>query len=213
MSFRAIAAALAAGHAAVAIAAPIHEYKADDGSGSINHGLAFTGQVMWGNYFEVEENCNLITSVSVAFGNIPAGRSVQVLVFDDPDDDQNPSNATLVGSGSGLTAEPKTNTYIQFPITTPATVSGGFFVAAIMDVTIGEAPPRSDPQSNSGRSWLIANPGTIDLQNMAASAMYLNLQAVGPMTTMVRAHAVPAPGAAILLALGACIGIGRRRPS
>lgn len=188
------------------------EYRLDDGTGSVNIGPSqFSGQMLWGNYFEVEPGFDRIASISVAFGNIEVGRIVELLVFDDPDNDGDPGNAVLVDRSAGLTDLPRTNTFVDFGMN-GGSVSGGFFVAALMDLDVAELPGRIDPQTRAGRSWLALDPGGIDLGAIGASQVYLNLeQNAAPGTFMVRAVGVPSGGAGVLGGAGAVLLLRRHR--
>jgi hypothetical protein len=195
--------------------AGLFEYAADDGSGSINIGPSFDAEMLWGNYFAAEPGFGTITAVSIAFGSIEAGRPIDLLVFDDPDDDGDPGNAVLVAQHAAVTMPGGLNEFIDYAID-PVNVTGGFFIAAKMQVTNADRPARLDPQTISGQSWLyFDDPITgIDLDDLGGSPFVLNMDdAPFPGTWMVRATAVPGPGAGagipgMLLLAGAG---GRRR--
>lgn len=191
-------------------AAASFEYVADDGTGSVNVGPAIDGQMLWGNYFYAEPDRDIITTISVAFGNIAIGREVTLLLFDDPDNDGNPDNATLLTQTTGLTDLPQSNEFIDFAIT-PTQVTGGFFVAAMMDIVVGDRPGRLDPQTVTGQSWISAGP-SVDLNNLGGSLIYLNMQnnAV-PGNWMVRATAIPSPAGLAVLLCGTLAARRRRR--
>jgi len=196
------------------------QYGYDDGTGSVNIGPAFLGQMLWGNYFYTQSSGGIaqdtITQVSVAFGNIAVGRTVTLCVFEDPDADGDPANAVIRATASGLTSLPRTNTFINYDVAATKISSGAFFVAALMDITststtsAGDRPGRLDPQTNSGRSWYFAD-SVMNLNNLGGSPISLNManNAI-PGTWMVRATAIPAPGAAAGVVL-ALVGFRRRR--
>lgn len=192
------------------------QYSYDDGAGSVNNGPAFLGQMLWGNYFFTGSVGGIaqdtVTQVSVAFGNIAVGRTVTLCVFEDLDADGDPRNAVLRASSTGLTALPRTNTFIDYNVNPTKITSGAFFVAALMEITdinlgsSGDRPGRLDPQTNSGHSWYFAD-SVINTGNLGASAFALNMaNNVIPGTWLVRATAVPSPmslGPLGLLALAA----------
>lgn len=188
--------------------AGIFEYAADDGTGSINIGPSFNAEMLWGNYFTAAPGHDTITTIRIAFGSIDAGRPIDLLLFDDPDDDGNPANAVLVTQTTALTNPAGLNAFTDYAID-PTAVSGGFFVAAKMMVTTADRPARLDPQSITGQSWLFFA-DQIPLDNLGSSPFVLNMNnAPFPGTWMLRAQAVPAaPSALALLALA---GGGRRR--
>ena len=186
------------------------QYAHDDGAGLVNIGPVFDGQLLWGNYFFAQPGAAWITTISVAFGNIAPGRDVTLLLFEDPDDDADPSNAQLLTTASGLTALPQSNAYIDFAIT-PTEVSGGFFVAALMSYSAGEAPARLDESTNSGFSWIAAD-GVIDPDDLSGSFIWFNMQNNAiPGTWMVRATGKPVPAPGWALALAALLPAAQRR--
>jgi len=198
---------------ATAPAANAFEYKLDDGSGNYTIGPSqFDAEMLWGNYFDAEPGYEIITSISVSFAtSVPLGREVSVLLFDDPDDDLDPTNAMLVAQGTGLTAAAPVNTFLSSDIPdTP--ITGGFFVGVLMDLAQHETPARLDPQSQHSRSWLFFD-GAIDLNNLASAPVIYNM-ADTPFngSWMVRAVGVPEPGAAVYgLAIAISMAICRRR--
>ena len=195
------------------------QYSYDDGTGSVNNGPSFLGQMLWGNYFFTSTvggvTQDTVTQVSVAFGNIAVGRTVTLCVFEDLDADGDPRNAVLRATSTGLTSLPRTNTFINYDVNPTKITSGAFFVAALMDITdtslgsSGDRPGRLDPQTNSGRSWYFAD-STINTGNLGGSAFALNMaNNVIPGTWLVRATAVPTP--ASLAPLGLIALAARRR--
>jgi hypothetical protein len=195
------------------------QYSYDDGTGSVNNGPSFVGQMLWGNYFYTSSvggiTQDTVTQVSVAFGNIAIGRTVTLCVFEDLDADGNPGNAVLRATTTGLTNLPRTNTFINYNVAPTKITSGAFFVAALMDITntslgsSGDRPGRLDPQTNSGRSWYFAD-STINTGNLGGSAFALNMaNNVIPGTWLVRATAIPSP--ASLAPLGLLALVSRRR--
>ncbi|MDX9976256.1 MAG: hypothetical protein RBU21_24990 [FCB group bacterium] len=188
------------------------EYALDDGTGNWTIGPSqFDAQMMWGNYFDVENGFSTITSISVSFASgVPVGRPVSLLLFDDPTDDLDPRDAVLVSQAVGTTAAAEPNTFFTFAIP-DADVAGGFFVAALMDLFQHEIPARMDPQNPRGRSWLFFD-GEIDLDDLGSAPVIYNM-ALTPFNGnwMVRAQAVPEPGAALIMLVGAArLGRGRR---
>ncbi|MBL0927911.1 MAG: hypothetical protein IBJ11_09715 [Phycisphaerales bacterium] len=217
----ALAAIVAATPALPAAAQVLYAY--DDGTGSGNNGYSPTfnpGQYLWGNAFTTQPGGEMITSIRVAFGNIAAGRPVDLLLFSIPDADGfNPRTATLLSRTSAITANTNITNQGQnisndYPIT-PTAVSGNFFVAALMNLVGGETPGRFDNQSAAfgARSW-VAVDQTINLSNLGASPIYFNLVAPNfPRATfMIRAVGVPAPSAAAPMLAGVALLARRRRP-
>jgi hypothetical protein len=179
--------------------ADAYEYALDDGDGEINIGPALDADVLWGNYFFVEGGFDTVTTVRVALGTIPAGRDIELLVFDDPDDDLDPANAVPVASLPAQTFADEPNDHFYEYDLPDVAVSGGFFVAARMQLAVGDRPARLDSSTVLGRSWLMYG-DPIDPNGLGASPFILNMDdAPFPGTWMVRATAVPAPGGGLLL--------------
>lgn len=215
---------LLVGAAALAVsavpAAASFEYAYDDGSGSSNIGpSAFSAQMLWGNYFEVQGAFNRITEISISFTtSLSAGLPVTLMIFDDPDNDLDPRNATLLATTDRLTEDTLPNTFATY--TFPETVvSGGFFVAALMDLQQGQAAARMDGNNNVGRSWTFFD-GAIDSGNLAGSPLIFSPNGTSfsgtnanpfPGVYMIRATAVPSPGSSALLLTAIGLAAMRRR--
>ncbi len=173
-------------------------YALDDGTGSVNIGPTFPAEFMWGNVFDASPAGRLITKISVAYGALPAAPApatpVRLYLFEDPTDDLDPRDAILVATTTGLSDQPRTNVFIDYPIT-PTVVRGTFFVAASCQVDGSSLrPARLDPQSiaQAARAWVFgADTFTFPaptLPNLGGSPYILNIsQNVVRGTFLVRA--------------------------
>ncbi len=148
-----------------AIAGPETEYLEDDGVSSILLGPPSSFEefgdidMLWGNYYFTNDASELVTLVSFGMGSMSAGDQVHVWVFDDPDDDADPTNAVPLFNATMTAAN------LGFGFNTLAIpnveVSGGFFVAvghlALLTYPGGSpdypAPARFDPDGRADRSW------------------------------------------------------------
>lgn len=206
----------AAGWAAGGVG-PSFTYAAEDGGTSDSSLSQFDANATWGNYFTVEPGFGTIAAIEVglALGFMDAGRAVELLVYDDPDDDGDPTNATLVSrtsAGAILTPDNEPASYAIDPVE----VSGGFFVAINMDGFRGEPIFRSDFNpldpgfTPSTTSWTFYNPvGTPQLD--LGSSLFIGFNGdFGLGTWVVRAVGVPSPGALGVLGV-AGVMVGRRR--
>ncbi|MCA9068276.1 MAG: hypothetical protein KDA84_05105 [Planctomycetaceae bacterium] len=205
------AAAIVALVTIAASSANAFEYAIDDGSGNYTIGPSqFDAQMLWGNYFDAVPDQETITSISVSFaGSVPLDRQVSVLLFEDPTDDLDPTDASLVAQGSGLTAAAPVNSFLEFDI--PDTqVDGGFFVGVLMDLAQHETPARMDPQNPQGRSWLFFD-GEIDLGDLSSAPIIYNM-ANTPFNGnwMVRATGVPEPNSLFYVVTLGVIALLRR---
>ncbi len=213
----------------------INEYTLDDGVGEANIGLnGAASSIAWLNRFTVSGGNSTITDIRIAFGtNNPAvggtpfnGVPVTAYLWSDPNNDGNPSDAVVLASAAGITANSLTDIFNVFTI--PATNVGpdgtNFFVGAILTQAgllgtgPGSFPCRQDNTPVSqGRSWIAGNVSAVPVNpNSLGAGNAINAAIVdsfGPTLAgdwMIRASAVPAPGTLALLGLGGLV-IGRRR--
>ncbi len=192
-------------------------YAAEDGGTSDSSLSQFDANATWGNYFFAQPGFERISAIQVAFARnfADAGRSVELLVYDDADNDGDPTNATLVSrttAGAILTADGEPAEYAINAVD----ISGGFFIAINMDALQGEPVFRSDfnlldPDfTPSTTSWTFYNPvGTPQLD--LGSSLFVGFNGdFGLGTWVVRAVGVPSPGAIGVLGV-AGVMVGRRR--
>jgi hypothetical protein len=214
----ALSAGLLAG-AAPAFAAAVYQYDDGQTDTAIGPPSSFSAdpQTGWGNYFTAVPGGEVITNVSIAFGPTwPTRGPVNVYLFDDPDDDFNPGNATLLASTTLTPATIGLSAFNDFPIT-PTAVSGGFFVLATTDTAKGQDRPAAQDTSAgapTNRSWLIYNPRTVGINTTTLSAnAYFQPAANATVIDgvfMIRANGVPEPTALSLLA-APLLALCRRR--
>jgi len=142
------------------------DYTLDTGVGNFNIGPSqFDANMTWMNSFDTIEGGELITQVSVSFGDIEdddgiAGSDiVTIAILNDPTDDHDPSDATLLSTSTGTWAEVGFSNFIDYDIE-PTEVDGVFFVAVMMDVRERANPASMDPNSPSAgtQSWMYYNP-------------------------------------------------------
>ena len=207
---RLVAIAIVASMACLSVSADF-EYALDDGAGNWSIGPSqWDAELLWGNCFDVVPGFETIDSISMSFApDVPEGREVTFVLFEDPTDDYDPSDAIPLAQTTGLTRQGEPNEFIVFDI--PDTVvSGVFFVAGTMFLAQHEHGPRMDPDTQAGRSWLFFD-SEIDLNDLGGSPLYYNM-ANTPFngTWMVRAQAIPEPGAAACLLLLATLAMRRR---
>ena len=138
-------------------------YQLDDGTGNnAGPGSTAVGALTWGNVFDAAAGGEVITSVSVAFGGVPAGQTVTVMLFEDPNDDGDPRDGVLLSCATALPAATLSNTFTTIPIT-PTRVSGKFYVAvrSLLGATRNFARLDPTPPSNAQgfRTWLFWSQG------------------------------------------------------
>ena len=123
---------------------------------------------MWLNCFDAVAGSEEITSVDVAWGPMTDGDASTVLVYQDPNNDGDPSDAVLLTTADTTVANAGTDTFTTVPIT-PVTVSGKFFVGVLVrDLGANDAPPAIDTDSSAERSWIVGSytAGGLDTNNL-----------------------------------------------
>jgi MYXO-CTERM domain-containing protein len=210
------------------------EYSIDDGMAESIAGFnGANSSIAWLNQFTVTGGLSTITAVSIAFGqNFPPppngtpldGAPLTVFIWADPNNDGNPSDAVVLHSVNGVVANSGTDIFnsYAFPNINVGPNGTSFFIGAIITQTdlagtpSAALPARLDttPPSHM-RSWLAANQNAtpVNPNSLGAGNTY-NVQLLDdismPGNWMIRASAIPAPGALALLGLGG-LGAARRR--
>ncbi|MBK7875355.1 MAG: hypothetical protein IPJ77_06335 [Planctomycetes bacterium] len=129
----------------------------------------------------------LVSSISVAWGapfapaaNNPAnGGTATVAIWDDPNDDGDPTDAVLVQQQTATIAFTGTDTLELTPLSPPVAMTGVFFIGAVYTTPattgLNNAPfPRDNDSCGyaTRRSWLCLNQATtFDLTNLGANSV------------------------------------------
>ena len=144
-------------------------YSLDDGSNEGALGIGANADVFWLNAFEAQEGGTTITAISSAFGSSQSvGSNVEFLLYEDPNDDGNPTDANLLQTVS-TTMEVSGGGNFQIEPIPPTQVEGVFFVAALVPST-PNFPAPLDESSNQGASWFAsAEAGTFDPSDLSGS--------------------------------------------
>ena len=197
-------------------------YSKDDGvsENDLGGGPPHPADLWWAQGFTVQPGCELITSIEIAFGNMPDGLNVQLLLYDDPTNDLNPSDAVLLTSTLTTSMFSNTDTFVSVPIT-PTTVSGDFFVGALTSNTSTQFPLALDQTMSAMSLWVAENTngvGTIDPMNVGGTSTFgpALADSVGfPGNALIRATGVPEPGTSAMVCLGWSVlaQLRKRRPS
>ena len=196
-------------------------YAADDGTAETAIGLSNGGVFAAINHFAVMGGNNLITSVDVSWGagggtgvvaNMPF--NIYVWANNGPGTDPTGANSTLLFSASALIdgSNIDNNTFQSVAVPNIA-VGASFFVGMSIAHATGVYPigiDLSDPIL-LGTSWG-AGGDSFDPSNVNfAGGDSLDLATLGFGNVMIRANAIPAPGAAALLGLAGLVATRRRR--
>lgn len=180
------------------------QYSLDDGLGSSNLAPSFACEFLWGNIFDVQPGSETINKISVAYGTIaaPEARPVTVYLYQMVSTND-PTDAVLVATSTGLSGLPRSNTFIDYVIP-PTTVHGQFFAAVSMQIpgTTAIIPARYDRDGapNSNRSWFFAADSFLTMP--LGDAPFFNSMNNNFIqgTFMVRASGVPSPATGFVLA-------------
>jgi hypothetical protein len=158
----------------------------DDGSSENSVGLTAGGALMWMVGFGAGQPSTTMSSIETCFGSpsFPGGYAPQgpvtVAVYDDPNDDGDPTDGVFVTSATAAVSPGSLDTDVFQSIALPAsvTVNGIFFVTATVVHAAGEFPGPLD-QSGGGSvcggggnpgSWVCGNTtGTMNFNNLAAN--------------------------------------------
>lgn len=154
--------------------------RLDDGSSEFGFGLGVPGTICWLQTYGSIGTQALVTQVSGAFGSLatpgfgpPVGRAVDVLVWEDPTDDRDPSDAVLLYQGTGAVSNVDNDVLDVFPVT-PTIVNGIYFVGLGMAASDTEFPAAFDDNLNcvvGATGWAVADsPGPVDYTNLANPA-------------------------------------------
>jgi uncharacterized protein (TIGR03382 family) len=198
-------------------------YSWDDGTAENSVGLTNGGVIAGINAFAVTGGDNVITSVDVAWGTplfaglngIVAGTPFNYYVWSSTGTN-NPTGAgsTLLFSGTSTidALNIDNNTFQSLAVPSIAISSAIFFVGVDIAHTAGQFPIAVDQTAPTfgGASWAAGgasfNPNAVGFGTGGA----LDISTLSLGNWMIRANAVPTPGALALLGMGGLV-IGRRR--
>jgi MYXO-CTERM domain-containing protein len=198
-------------------------YAWDDGTAENSVGLQNGGVLAAINAFPVIGGDNVITSVDVAWGTpafagqngIVAGTPFNYYVWSsNAANDPSGANSTLLFAGSSTIAAANIDNNTFQSLAVPSIVIGSaiFFVGVDIAHPAGAFPLAVDQTAPTfgGASW--AGGGAAFNPNNPGfnGGPMLDLAALGLGNWMIRANAVPTPGALALLGLGGLVA-GRRR--
>ncbi|WP_141491728.1 T9SS type A sorting domain-containing protein [Longimonas halophila] len=141
-------------------------YTLDDGSSENNIGITSGADILWLNAFETQDGAATITAIASAFGtSLATGSPVEFLLYDDPNNDGDPTDATLLTSVT-TQSDVSGGDQLQVEPITPTTVSGVFFVAVLAPSSTTPAP--IDETTDVGASWVgTAASGAFDTTDLS----------------------------------------------
>ena len=196
--------------AAWAVTAPAGSLARGDIVYSVENGVAENGEYISGaatppnleilfNQFTALPTFGNITAVQVAWGDsyFGNGRPAYVAVWEDPNQDGNPSDAVLISLTQVTTQNAGTGTFVQYDVPT-AHVEGSFFAGVgFSDADEFTGVMIATPSVPLGRSWAVSS--TLDNIHGASNLDTLTIDHL-----MIRAvgSAVPEPSGAVLASVG-----------
>lgn len=159
------------------------EYAVDDGTVDSAVGTNGPATFVWLNAFDAQGGCQQITQVYVVWSSsgspAPANGSVaHVYIWEDPNDDGDPTDAVLVRAQAVTVQDASTGNGVFYTI--PATsVSGRFFVGASaeigFDITYPGALDNTTPVLSPPVSWFyIAYGGPFDATSLAGASLLID---------------------------------------
>lgn len=135
-------------------------YQIDDGAGEDSIGVTTPGIAWaWMNNFTTTGGQDQITSVSIVWGQVSDGLAALVKIWDDPNNDGNPSDRVLLNTLDVIISNANTDIFNLYDIA-DTLVSGSFFVGVEMIAQDSGYPARIDLTASQQRSWV----GTLDGQ-------------------------------------------------
>jgi hypothetical protein len=151
-------------------------YQVDDGTSENGLGLTDGGDLMWLNAFQVVEGAGTVTQISSAWGGangsgLPTDKPVSFLVYEDPNDDGDPSDAVLLEQVTTEVQDPHTDEFTTESLS-PTQVEGTFFVAALYEDQEADTFPAPMDESSEyqGASWAVGNTNNdINIEDLAAN--------------------------------------------
>ncbi len=143
---------------------PLPCLRLDDGDPEVVFSAVGGGDILWMNRVPCGQT---VTEIQAAFGagfsatNIADGTNVRLAVWDDQDQDGDPSNAVLLTEFTGVVAQSGTDQFNSFPVNPPVTATGTAWIGAAVTnpADIDVAPLDTDWWDHTGglQSWVAIN--------------------------------------------------------
>ncbi|MCP4251377.1 MAG: hypothetical protein GY778_30445, partial [bacterium] len=151
----------------------------------------------WLNHFTTEVAAETITSISLTWGRLDIGTPATIYLWNDPNGDGDPADATVLASADTVSQYYIDNTFqiVDLPDTFVGPAGTSFFVGAIVEHDgFAEHPVMLDENDPQGESWLAGNVAApIDPNNLGgvySTPVTPISEIVGDFNLMVRAAGV-----------------------
>ncbi len=197
------------------------DYIIDDGTSENAVGVFF-GDIMWLNSFNAAGGCEKIHTISTAWGQMVDGLPCKVILYDDPNNDGDPSDAVYMTEAITTVVNANTGIFTDIAID-PTVVTGGYFVAGLVQNNPNlEYPAALDQTTSEGYSYFVGTStgGTFNVMVLANNDVPLiSTDLAGlPGNVMIRATgspvspSVPVKNTAVLISFILIIGfVGIRK--
>ena len=151
----------------------------DDGASNNSVGLTNGGAIAWLQRFGSASGPTTVTAIETAYGSPGAspsqnpadGTSVVAHIWDDPNDDGNPTDGVLLQSVPGVVTGTGTDQFATFNLAPAVTVNGYLFVGIEIVHAPGQFPAPLDQPANpsaGNAAWAVGNSsGVLDSSNLA----------------------------------------------
>jgi hypothetical protein len=151
----------------------------DDGSTETTAGYAPSGGIVWMQRFGTPGEVSTVHSISTAFGSllnpgfsVPNGTAAKIAIWDDPDDDGDPSNALLLAQKDIVVSAVDTDELVANRLDLPISVGGYYFIGVGVANGLNQYPAPFDIHAcaAAGRAWVFGDAsGAPNYANPAAN--------------------------------------------
>ena len=141
------------------------EYQIDSGVSNNSIGLINGGEMAALFPFQSDNSCETITHIGMGIGTpafpsgIFLGSTVRVFVWDDPNNDGDPSDMVFIQENSGVVTEEDNDVMNMIALDPPVAVDSAFFAGFSIVQDAGTFPAGYDQTiSSNGRTWATGAP-------------------------------------------------------
>jgi hypothetical protein len=135
--------------ATATVASANNHYVRDDGIADSSIGYGIPQDYCWMQWFATVGAVDTITQIEAYIpSTTPVGTPITFCVWDDPNDDWDPIDATLVAMSHTTVQYHGPNAFVSYPLPAPGLVHGVFFVGAFLTETGSLGPAALDYSTN-----------------------------------------------------------------